>query len=714
MEDDIYLRYFKYHYELYKTINNIGDNDIVEYEGQILKIGWFKRSIRNKHSYYTKKENKRGSMTPLMLHRYEVLDCLGFVWEPQKKTTEDILIKDKYIRYLRQHHQECGTINNIKYTDVVEFEGEQLKIGSFIKTIRAAHKDYKLGIKKGKSHTKISLVRYEVLDTLGFIWNTKDEYYFSLEEQDPYLAYLKEHYNHYGTINNISNRQIVEYNGQILYLGRFLKEMRTFFTNFNQERNYSEKTLNLYNKRKQILDSLSFEWNPKEKMTTEKLTSDPFLEFLKEYYQDHGTINDIPTSLEIVYKGQNLKIGEFLKAIRYNHKFYISGKKRAGVNTKIALNRYQVLDSLGFIWIPEKRQEYTGPARRNGLKPSTVQYLIKKFNGDIDKALTISLLRKKTRIDNFKRKKEIPNIINLERDFDVNEENLTEKRRRLGKNNSKSNEILMYDENTTLAEFCLQNKYNYDVILRLVNKRRKKTHEDIKTIIKECISDYIHQEQRQVPNYIYGKFENEILAKHLLISIGLDYHAIFHDMTSNNISLEEAIIRDSFRKTAKKEYSYLDGIFYNLVKFYQLSTEDELELYQIKMAEEYHLSKEEYTIIKNALEKYQITIRKYQLADVGFTKDQNQKIQKILAYKLTQEEFEEAFFIPLRFQNKVLLGEESELAKRRNFLKELILNPNGEDSVTYQSMYNLTDNELDYIINSRKELTTIKQRVLKK
>lgn len=716
MQDDIYLRYFKYHYELHQTVNNIGDNDIVEYEGQILKIGWFKRSIRNKHSYYAKGENKRGSMTPLMLHRYQVLDSLGFIWTPQKKLTEDVLENDKYLRYLKLHHQQHGTINNIKYTDVVEFEGEELKIGIFIKLIRAAHKNYELGIRKAKSFTKISLARYEVLESLGFIWNIKDEYYASLEEYDPYLEYLKEHYQKHGTINNISNRETVEYNGEILYIGRFLKEMRTFFNKFNRKRNYSAETLNLYNKRKKVLDSLAFEWNPQEKIISKKLTSDPFLEYLKIYYQEHGTINDIPFSLEVVFNGQPLKIGEFLKSMRYNHKFYVSGQKRAGANTKIALNRYQVLDSLGFIWVPEKRQEYTGPARRKGLKPSTVHHLIKKFNGDIDKALTISSLRKETRVTNSKRKKSSPNSSNLEKDFDINEEHLEKERTIKSKNNKKQQEILMYDESTTLAEYCLQNSYNYDVILRLIKKRRKTAQENISIIIRECISTYVHQEQGQVPNYIYGKFDNEILAKHLLISIGLDYHAIFHDMTSNDISLQDAIKREVFRKTAKKEYAYLDGIFYNLIDFFLLSNDDkELQTYQTEMNKSYHLSEEEQAIIQAAFIRYKTTIRKYQLADVGFEKDQDKKMQKIIDYDLSEKEVEEAFFIPLRFENKVLLGKKSELAKRRELLKELILNPSEEENLKQvKSRHNLTDNELDYIVSSRQTLTSIKQNILKK
>ena len=82
---------------------------------------------------------------------------------------------------------------------------------------------------------------------------------------------------------------------------------------------------------------------------------------------------------------------------------------------------------------------------------------------------------------------------------------------------------------------------------------------------------------------------------------------------------------------------------------------------------------------------------------------------------LPKEEVEEAFFIPLRFENKVLLGEKSELAKRRKLLKELILNPTEEETFEQtKSTYNLTDNEITYIVNSRKTLTTIKQKVLKK
>ena len=186
-------------------------------------------------------------------------------------------------------------------------------------------------------------------------------------------------------------------------------------------------------------------------------------------------------------------------------------------------------------------------------------------------------------------------------------------------------------------------------------------------------------------------------------------------MTSNDISLEEAIKRETFRKTAKKEYAYLDGIFYNFIEFYHLATKEELNVYQTEMITNYHLSEEEQTIIEEAFIRYKTTIRKYQLADVGFEKEQDKMMQKIIDYNLTIEEVEEAFFIPLRFENKVLLGEESELAKRRKLLKELILNPTEEETFEQtKSTYNLTDNEITYIVNSRKTLTTIKQKVLKK
>ena len=162
-----------------------------------------------------------------------------------------------------------------------------------------------------------------------------------------------------------------------------------------------------------------------------------------------------------------------------------------------------------------------------------------------------------------------------------------------------------------------------------------------------------------------------------------------------------------------KSFSRLDELGED---FFLLSNDDkELQTYQTEMNKSYHLSEEEQAIIQAAFIRYKTTIRKYQLADVGFEKDQDKKMQKIIDYDLSEKEVEEAFFIPLRFENKVLLGKKSELAKRRELLKELILNPSEEENLKQvKSRHNLTDNELDYIVSSRQTLTSIKQNILKK
>ena len=126
MEKDIYLRYLRYHYSIYGTINNIKDNDTVEFEGQTLKIGWFKRAIRNKYSYYIQGLNKRGCNSKLSIRRYQVLTELNFEWTPQKKLSQDILNNDIYIKYLQKRYETTGTINDISLEEEVEFEGQTL------------------------------------------------------------------------------------------------------------------------------------------------------------------------------------------------------------------------------------------------------------------------------------------------------------------------------------------------------------------------------------------------------------------------------------------------------------------------------------------------------------------------------------------------------------------------------------------------------------
>ena len=49
VNNDIMIRYLKYHYSKHKTINDIGCEDVVIFEEQELNIGTYLTRIRTKH-----------------------------------------------------------------------------------------------------------------------------------------------------------------------------------------------------------------------------------------------------------------------------------------------------------------------------------------------------------------------------------------------------------------------------------------------------------------------------------------------------------------------------------------------------------------------------------------------------------------------------------------------------------------------------------------
>ena len=92
--EDLLLSYLTKYYEEHQTINDFSRDTVVEYEGKTLKVGELLSSIRKQYRLYLKGDKSRGSMSPKSLNRYQVLNSLGFIWEPrQKKTKELVLLK---------------------------------------------------------------------------------------------------------------------------------------------------------------------------------------------------------------------------------------------------------------------------------------------------------------------------------------------------------------------------------------------------------------------------------------------------------------------------------------------------------------------------------------------------------------------------------------------------------------------------------------------
>ena len=125
---------------------------------------------------------------------------------------------EKRFKYLVKHYEEFGTINDITTESVVEFEGEELRIGSFFDYIRTAHKIYTEQKEGSYAYSERSLKRYALLDEMGFDWNPGSKRTASIEN-DVFIRYLRQHFNEFGTINDIASNAEVEFEGKILKIG---------------------------------------------------------------------------------------------------------------------------------------------------------------------------------------------------------------------------------------------------------------------------------------------------------------------------------------------------------------------------------------------------------------------------------------------------------------------------------------------------------------
>ena len=136
MSDDIHMRYLQQYYKDHGSIADVEANgtDFVIFEGQKLYIAKFLSRMREEHRKYID-PNKRGNISAKTLTRFNRLDMMNFSWEKTRKKRGQLALDEKPIKYLKYHYSQNKTINDISYEDVVEFEGEELKIGVFIKSM---------------------------------------------------------------------------------------------------------------------------------------------------------------------------------------------------------------------------------------------------------------------------------------------------------------------------------------------------------------------------------------------------------------------------------------------------------------------------------------------------------------------------------------------------------------------------------------------------
>ena len=726
MQDDIYIRYLREHYKEQGTINNIPFKFTVEFDGKTLYVYEFLKNIRNRHrAYIGESKPMSGYQSATSLRRYQALDEMGYDWNSNSRKTKESVQIEIEVRFLRDYFEKNGTINDIPYGAEVEFEGKVLKIGSYLKVLRERHVHYIKGETTRYANSEIFVARYQILDEMNFDWHPNQRLSAKKAKNDICLRYLREHFAKHGTISDITSKTVDKFEGETIEIGRFLEQTRFEYRKYKAGNTKDACASSVMLERYQALDEMKFIWEPQAYKFDNYSETDPFIQYLKKYYEENGTINDIKAEMVVEFNGKTLNIGDFLSKMRYSYSRHINGDKRRNYSSKLLLQRYEILKELEFDFNPEKKATIKETAENYGLSVASLSKLYRKFDNDLEKALKVALVRKELET----RKKEQEENITLDNllttfeiDFEKLESYLT---RSFGKRETSADKAIY--QNMTLKEFCTRNSYNYEVLMRAIKLKQKiGCNEPFENLVNRSIIELSKSGQNRPSTWIYTKYGNEILVKHMMLFIGFNSSNILKNMSRDVLTLDEAFAKESFKRFSSNKYQYLEGVYQDYLDFYHEILEENTDekTSQEKMIEKaqsiidyFKLTGEEFSVIREAFFSYTDAIHKFHLCDVGFEKDNAKRVEKIITYKLDADDIEEAFFIPLKFDQKVLIGRDSELYRRRTIVKNLTvlwndLNPT--EQLEKQKQHNLTTEELHYITTTRKKIDDTKAKVFTK
>ena len=205
--------------------------------------------------------------------------------------------------------------------------------------------------------------------------------------------------------------------------------------------------------------------------------------------------------------------------MRKKYLAYKENPTTAGVATELMLKRYKELEELEFDFRPsESTISIAKLAKANGLKTNKLRRYIQRFDGDIEKALKIlKAAAKQGKATRAKSKTTPPSLATIMKEFDVDMSTLASQLNKPALRTNLPKPVLMYDENTNLRQYCIDNGLNYTVIQKAVKLRMKGlSDEELPELINRCIIEYKSKGQNRPSNWIYSKYGNEILVTHLL------------------------------------------------------------------------------------------------------------------------------------------------------------------------------------------------------
>lgn len=164
---------------------------------------------------------------------------------------------------------------------------------------------------------------------------------------------------------------------------------------------------------------------------------------------------------------------------------------------------------------------------------------------------------------------------------------------------------IMYDSTTSLVQYCVQNKLNYNCIYYAITEYGKS--------IEEAINYYRTNGQRIPNSWIYERYD--VLLKHLMLSENIEYQSVLRVMRNMQMSLRESLEYIVVRNDSKE--ANLDTIWQH--EIYSLLTEPNISPEELQdMIDVFHISPKEFQVVKKSRNRIKELDRKllvYELAE---------------------------------------------------------------------------------------------------
>ena len=507
------------------------------------------------------------------------------------------------------------------------------------------------------------------------------------------LWYLKEHYEKYGTINDITYKSVVFIEGETVNIGRFLESVRINhrkFLSLSSKGGFNDEVMLLNYK---TLDEMGFIWEPNLKKSSMK--RDLYIDYLREHYKEFGTINDISSNFVVIYQGFELKVGEFLRRTAASYKNVSSIS-----SSDLFFKRCRELQEMGFDFFRKRPKTIRDIALDNGVDLEDLKKLMTRFNCNMDKALKIALANKRSKerrgvLEDFTARQFLDEF---SLDIDSLKRYLKDTTVVIGDGNN------VYSDDMLLRDFCAKNGYDYDLVSLMIKiKREGLDGSDI------LLASYT--------NCVYGKMA---LLKSILEYASISPRSVADEMKNNSVLVDQALINVCFRKKAGRNFDYLSGVFNDYVKAYNNLFKSgntnpcsgEMEVFIDEIVSYYGLDSSERKILDETFIFYNSVIHKVHLADVAFEGDEAKRGIKIMNYQLDEDDMEQAFLLPLEFNQYKLLGEYRRIYNRKKTLSTLIPDfkyMNDDRKRLTVEKYKLSLEELFYIdsLSNKQQTNTI-------